>query len=52
MNALPDKPRYRGYYYKVEAVRGLKEWQAYDDMGRNYWHNFHTAEELGIREVI
>ena len=52
-------PRYRGYYYKKEAIAGLVEWEAYHEnvsregifCSREFNHNFHSAEELGIVEV-
>ena len=50
LNGNPT-PRYRRYVYKSEAVAGLNEWEFYDDMERNYYHNFHSAEELGIQEA-
>lgn len=48
-----DEVRYRRYYYKSDAVKGLSEWDKnnYPDMNRNFYHNFFTAEDLGINEV-
>lgn len=46
-----DEVRYRTYYYKAEALAGLKEWDINRDMGRNFYHNFWTAEYLGIKEI-
>lgn len=45
--------RYRGFYYKKDAVNNLVEWVNRDTLfwGRNFTHNFHSAEELGIREI-
>ncbi len=48
--------RYRGYRYKSEAVYGLREWDLshYDsagDFSRDFYHNFHSAKELGLVEV-
>lgn len=47
--------RYRGYYYKAEAVISMKIWQDCDSLyfhDREFCHNFNTAEELGITELI
>lgn len=54
---LGGSPRYRGYHYKKEAIRGLSEWEGYQERpsgigifrDREFWHNFHSAEELGIK---
>ena len=51
--------RYRGCYYKNEAILDLAEWENYHRnllmidifRTREYLHNFNTAEELGIKEV-
>lgn len=43
--------RYRGYYYKKEAMAGLPYWESSINMTRDFQHNFYTAEELNIREV-
>jgi len=46
--------RYRIYRYKKEAEANLHEWT---DMHpawfypRNFNHNFHSAEECGIKEI-
>ncbi len=46
--------RYRGYYYKANAVANLPEWTSMAE-GRIRWrefmHNFYPADELCIREV-
>lgn len=60
INNLFWHPRYRGYHYKKDAVAGLSEWEGYhenamrDDIfcSREFQHNFHSAEELGIAEVV
>ncbi len=52
--------RYRGYYYKQDAIKGLAEWEFYHDNAlredifrdREFHHNFSSAEELGITEVV
>lgn len=49
--------RYRGFYYKREAIRNLLEWEnIVADFGqggfmRDFYHNFNTADELGIKEI-
>lgn len=46
--------RYRLYHYKKEAVAGLQEWMNYNTrflFEREFHHNFHSAEELGVRWV-
>lgn len=45
---------YRLYYYKKEATTGLKEWEPYVNdgtFGREFMHNFDSADELGISGV-
>lgn len=52
-------PRYRGYYYKKDAIKDLSEWENYQRDAtaidifcvREFNHNFHSAEELNIREL-
>ena len=49
---VDNEVRYRGFYYKQNAVANLSEWQGYrcdDDFMRDFHHNFHSAEELGIK---
>jgi len=50
---IEGETRYRGYHYKREAERGLSEWSfpygIFKD--REFWHNFFSAEELGIQEI-
>lgn len=50
--------RYRGFMYKLEAITNLREWEHIRDVGldagdfaRDFYHNFHTAEQLHIQEV-
>ncbi len=51
--------RYRGYYYKTDAITNLAEWETYHEnamkedifQAREFHHNFHSAEDLGITEV-
>ena len=46
--------RYRGYYYKKEALRNMDTWSqcGFDYFKyREFMHNFHTAEELGLEEL-
>jgi len=46
--------RYRVFYYKFEAQKNLPGWEllAQDlDWDRNFYHNFDSAEDLGITEV-
>ena len=50
--------RYRGYYYKKEAIVGLEEWERYHHnpirvdifRAREFMHNFNSAEELNLTE--
>jgi len=45
--------RYRGYRYKNEAEHNLSEWTGMKPdwfYPRNFYHNFHSAEECGVRE--
>ncbi len=45
--------RYRGYHYRRDAANGLPEWLGKSAMSirsREFMHNFHSAEELGIIE--
>ena len=46
-----DEVRYRKHYYKIDAQLNLNEWNIKQDMSRNFYHNFWTAEYLGIKEV-
>jgi hypothetical protein len=50
MNKTPNEARYRTHFYKSDAIHNAKEWEVYDDMDRNYWHNFNSLEDLGIAE--
>jgi len=43
--------RYRGFYYKKDAFTNLVEWTDRDDSMRDFYHNFHTAETLRIKEL-
>lgn len=46
--------RYRGYRYKREAEYNLSEWTEMSPdwfFPRNFYHNFHAAEECGIKEI-
>jgi len=45
--------RYRGYRYKADAQTNLSEWTNMSTAWfypRNFNHNFHSAEECGIKE--
>lgn len=44
--------RYRGYHYKAEAIREMDTWSECElwYFPREFYHNFNSAEELGIRE--
>ena len=47
-------PRYRGYYYKADAIRGMETWIDCDSgyfRDREFKHNFFSAEEVGIEEI-
>lgn len=56
---VDGKARYRGYYYKKDAIANLSEWENYhrniirEDIfrAREFRHNFNSAEELNIVEV-
>jgi len=47
--------RYRGFIYRKDALANLAEWiyikENYLSFERDFYHNFHTAEELHIQEV-
>ena len=45
--------RYRGFYYKKEAVIDIESWKGLNDFFfmRDFLHNFHSAEELGLEEI-
>ena len=46
--------RYRGYYYKKDAEREIREWQLVSEVyfkSREFIHNFDSAENLGIKEA-
>lgn len=51
--------RYRGYYYKKDAINDLPEWENYQkdalaiDMfcAREFNHNFNSAKELNLVEA-
>ena len=46
--------RYRGYYYKRDAVSNMETWADCDNgyfRGREFMHNFNSKEELGINEL-
>ncbi len=47
--------RYRGYYYKDKAIQGMTEWaEGFTDamfFEREFYHNFHSAEDLGLKEI-
>jgi len=52
--ALNGEIRYRGFMYKKEAIDNLGEWISINDTGmfeRDFYHNFHTADELKITEI-
>lgn len=54
-----SEARYRGYYYKREAIANLPEWERYHESplrelmfrDREFHHNFNSAAEMGIEEV-
>ena len=41
--------RYRGYYYKRDAVAAMKIWCGCGVDQRNFYHNFYEGEKLGIK---
>ena len=51
--------RYRGYYYKKDALNDLPEWENYHSnaisvdifCAREFMHNFNSDKELCIQEV-
>lgn len=55
---IDGKSRYRGCYYKKDALMDIQEWEAYHEnalredifKNREFYHNFNSAEESGIRE--
>lgn len=52
---IGNEVRYRGFRYKKEAISNLSEWeyiwQSDGEFARDFYHNFNTAEELGIEEI-
>ena len=51
---MEGETRYRLYHYKKEAEAGLSEWTNYQPGGvftMEFYHNFHSAEELNLEEV-
>ena len=48
-----NKIRYRVYYYKAEAEKNMETWVDCESwyFPREFYHNFNSAEELGIEEV-
>lgn len=51
---MDGKVRYRGYRYKAEAIKNMDTWVDCEDwcFPREFYHNFNSAEELGIIEEI
>ncbi len=45
--------RYRGYRYKVEAIKNMETWEDCKDwyFPREFYHNFNSAQELNIIEA-
>jgi len=48
-----NEVRYRGYHYKVEAIKNIETWVDCQSwyFPREFYHNFDSATELGIKEV-
>jgi len=48
-----NKCRYRGFYYKKEAMLDMETWKGLEDFVfiREFLHNFNSAEELGLRDA-
>jgi len=47
-----EPPRYRGYYYKTDAIKNMETWQDCDDnyFPREFYHNFFSADTLRLVE--
>ena len=49
--ASDGRVRFRGFYYKADAVRDKEVWGLPGNMTeRNFNHNFEDAETLGIKD--
>lgn len=51
---MNEETRYRGFVYRKDALNNFDEWVEINSSGmfeRDFYHNFHTAEELGIVEA-
>ncbi len=50
---MGNEVRYRGYYYKAEAIKNMETWEDCNNLyfPREFYHNFNSAEELNISEI-